>query len=98
VPLSGAAQLLKPVVFKEGDSFCCLLGPDPQTGIFGCGPTPKQALSDWEEHLKEYLATADEDDYVLEYVNSIIAKEKEPKVIPPHVQAFYDQLRPVKKR
>jgi hypothetical protein len=33
VDLPDSAKILEPVVFKEGDSYYCLPGPDPQTGI-----------------------------------------------------------------
>jgi hypothetical protein len=52
-PLTSATQKLQPVVFQEGDSFCCLLGPDPQQGIFGCSQTPYEAVTDWEQHLHD---------------------------------------------
>lgn len=45
IPLT--ARMFKPTVFKEGAAFCCILGEDPQMGIFGCGDTPQEALTDW---------------------------------------------------
>lgn len=45
-------QVLKPVIWKDGDSYCCLLGPDPSIGIFGCGDTPEDATEDWQDSLK----------------------------------------------
>jgi hypothetical protein len=98
IPLSGAAKALQPILFKEGKDFCCLLGPNPQEGVFGCGNTPKQALLDWELHLKEHLATAGDKDEVVQHVKSILDKDKEEKPVPKHVQEFYDQFRPVKKK
>lgn len=88
VPLSGAAKALKPVLFKEGDSFCALLGPDPQAGVFGCGPTPKQALSDWDEHLKEYLAIAGDDDEIVQHVKSVLARQAEYKPMSDELAKF----------
>jgi hypothetical protein len=98
VPLNGAAKALKPILFKEGNAFCCLLGPNAQDGVFGCGHTPKQALQDWEERLKDHLATAGDNDEVVQYVREMLAKDKEEQPIPKHVQDFYDQFRPVKKK
>ncbi|MEQ7801905.1 hypothetical protein ABDJ41_19065 [Pedobacter sp. ASV1-7] len=34
-----AVEKLKPKVYQQGDRFCCLSGPDQETGIFGCGDT-----------------------------------------------------------
>lgn len=35
-------------VFKDGDSFCCLLGEDIQTGICGFGETPAKACGEFD--------------------------------------------------
>lgn len=95
VPLTGAAKALHPVVFREGDSFCALLGPDPQAGVFGCGSTPKQALSDWDEHLKEYLATANDEDEIVQHVKSVLAKPKEDKPMSDELAKFLaEAIRP----
>lgn len=98
VSLTGVAKALQPIVFKEGTDFCCILGPNPQEGVFGCGSTPKQALDDWDARLKEHLATAGDNDQVVQHVKDVLAKSKEDKPVPKHVQEFYDQFRPVKKK
>ncbi|MCW3109949.1 MAG: hypothetical protein JWQ09_4455 [Segetibacter sp.] len=54
--LPETVKTLRPLVFKEGDGFCCLLGPDPQAGVFGCGQTPREALDDWDKHLHEKVS------------------------------------------
>jgi len=38
-------------VYRDGESFCFLLGDDPQGGIFVCGETKELVLSDWLQHL-----------------------------------------------
>src|SRR5690606_7178376 len=60
-------RTLLPAVYKEGDSYCCLLGPDPEQGIFACGNTPESALSAWEEQLRKRIIDADENDEVATY-------------------------------
>ncbi|ACU60708.1 hypothetical protein [Chitinophaga pinensis] len=70
--LPRAIRELHPVLFKEGDSYCCLLGPDPQAGIFGCGATPGEALTDWDEHLRERMKTPDANDEVAAYVKGVL--------------------------
>jgi hypothetical protein len=69
---SKVVKELRPVVFKEEGSFCCLLGPDPQAGIFGCGDTAEGAISDWEQHLKERMAKPIGDDEVAQYVQDTL--------------------------
>lgn len=44
-----ATRLISPTVYKDGDSFCCLSGDDPESGAFGCGDTPDAAIRDWRQ-------------------------------------------------
>ncbi len=60
----------QPAVFRDGDNYCCLLGPDPMEGIFGCGPTLKEALLDWDAHLQEYIKEGKGNDEVTAYIKS----------------------------
>jgi hypothetical protein len=53
--LPAAVHQFKPVLFREGESFCMLLGPDPQEGIFGCGDSVDVAISDWDRHFNEEI-------------------------------------------
>jgi hypothetical protein len=54
--LPATAKEHKPLVFREGNLICCLLGADPRSGIFGCGPTIPEALKDWDLDFKRHLA------------------------------------------
>ncbi len=65
--LSRGVKELRPVVWREGTDFCCLLGPDPQEGIFGCGNTAEAAMNDWETHLRERIEIAGASDEVAQY-------------------------------
>jgi hypothetical protein len=50
------ARELKPTVYAdtpEKDTFCCILGEDPQSGTFGCGATPLEAMKDWEKNYQK---------------------------------------------
>jgi hypothetical protein len=94
-PLTGAAELLHPVVFEEGNMFCCLLGPNPQTGVIGCGKTPHAAVLDWDSRLKKHLDTAGDADEVVQYVKGIIGE----KPMSDNLKAFLAvAIRPPKKR
>jgi hypothetical protein len=33
--LPSSARILKPLVYRDGDSICVVLGPDPTEGVFG---------------------------------------------------------------
>ncbi|MBB2147462.1 hypothetical protein [Pedobacter gandavensis] len=48
-----AVQKLKPTVYLDGTTFCCLSGPDRETGIFGSGDTLEGAIQDWRSALEE---------------------------------------------
>ena len=37
----------KPRIFKDGDSWCCLLGENIQEGVCGFGDTPSLATQDF---------------------------------------------------
>jgi len=71
VELQGMAKLLQPIVFKDGDSYCCLFGSDPQAGIFGCGDTAIDAVEDWNKNLQDHLTSADENDELVKFVKGI---------------------------
>jgi hypothetical protein len=75
-PLSTAVRELQPALFREGSGFCCLLGPDPQAGIFGCGNTPEQAIADWSSNLKKRMAEPIGDDPVAQYVSDVFNSSK----------------------
>ncbi len=69
-------QELRPIVFMDGDSYCCLLGPDPQAGVFGCGKTSEQAINDWDEHLRERMQSPAEGDEVATYIKEVFKSVK----------------------
>ena len=57
-----------PLVYEDGDAICCVLGPDPQRGIFGCGATVAAALADFDVHFNELLKHPIEGDPVSEFI------------------------------
>lgn len=85
--LKGIADKLKPAVFRDGDSYCVLYGEDPQTGIFGCGSSVDEALSDWEGsliksmdndiELKRVLAFTDPPQHVREFLDEYRSRAKQ---------------------
>jgi hypothetical protein len=70
--LPASVRKLEPLVWKDEDTYCCLLGPDLEQGIFGSGGTPELALADWDQHLSQHLATTTEDDLVTQYVKDVL--------------------------
>ena len=58
---------LQPAIFRDGNGYRCLLGPDVQTAIIGSGDTVDQAIANWELALRERMQDADEGDEVAQY-------------------------------
>jgi hypothetical protein len=58
----------KPVLFKEGNSFCMVLGPYPQEGVFGCGNTANQAIKDWEHHFNNEIENPTEGNEMTRFI------------------------------
>ena len=67
-----SAKTFQPVLFKDGNSFCCVLGPDSQEGVFGCGQTPVEALKDWDKNLQQRKTVTDKNDEVALYIQRVI--------------------------
>ena len=44
-----------PICYMDGDTYCCLLGPDPMEGIFGKGASLKEALEAFDKNYAELL-------------------------------------------
>jgi hypothetical protein len=51
-----SVYVFRPVVYEDGNAYCCILGPDREAGVFGSGTTPKDAMEDWEKHVRELIA------------------------------------------
>ncbi|WP_285011220.1 hypothetical protein [Pedobacter faecalis] len=92
--LPTAAEVLHPVLFKEGDQYCCLLGPDPQAGVFGCGTSAQEAVNDWEQELKDRVNNAGASDKL----TSQIIEELNAEATRRMVWEFENQFRPVKRK
>lgn len=43
----------RPTVFRDGDSYCCILGIDKETGVFSCGNSIEEALQEWDRAYQE---------------------------------------------
>jgi hypothetical protein len=53
-------------------------GPDPLTGIFGCGDSPKEALWDWDGQLKEFIQSHDAGNKIAAYIDEVYGKKNMP--------------------
>lgn len=67
-----SVKKLRPVIFQDGNDFCCVLGPDMRRGIFGCGLSPQEALKNWQRNLDERMKNYPEDDEVANHVVEVL--------------------------
>ncbi|GAA4786892.1 hypothetical protein GCM10023231_13760 [Olivibacter ginsenosidimutans] len=58
----------RPTLFRDDNDYCCVLGPNPQMGIFGCGISQEEALRNWQHNLKRRITDADDNDEVAQYI------------------------------
>lgn len=68
------ARQLKPVVFIDGSAYSCLLGPDPQSGVFARGNTPLDAVKNWVGRARICLRRNDLDGEVREAIEEALGK------------------------
>ena len=74
--LSAAIRQFKPILYKEGELFCCILGPDLEQGIYSCGATEDEALKNWDAAFKDRLKSKGEDDELAQYLKDTLATSK----------------------
>lgn len=66
--LPESVQRTHPLVYMDGSAYCCVLGPDPRTGIFGCASSLNEALEDFDRHYQDLLAHPVKGDPVSEFI------------------------------
>ena len=71
-----SVRIFKPVIFRDADSFCVVFGPNPQAGVFGCGDTPREALTNWDKNLYRRIKQHKKDDEVTSFVINTIASSE----------------------
>jgi hypothetical protein len=66
--LPASVRTFRPLIYQDGELICAVLGPDPQTGVFGSGATQEEAIEKWDLHLQDLLKYHKEDDKVARYI------------------------------
>ncbi|WP_443945590.1 hypothetical protein ACJVDH_00330 [Pedobacter sp. AW1-32] len=74
INLNGLSKLLGAEVYQESSGFICLLPDDVHESVTGRGDSVAEAVNAWDVNLKAHLRNASEDDPIVQYVKSIIAK------------------------
>ena len=75
--IPASAKMLMPLVFKDGDAYCCVLGPDASQGVFGSGKTVIEAIKEWDKNLERKKKITDPDDEVAFYIHETLKRNKE---------------------
>ncbi|HWV72995.1 MAG TPA: hypothetical protein VN040_14840 [Pseudosphingobacterium sp.] len=70
--ISGLVKHLRPVLFRKGEIYCCLLGPDTESGILGIGNSPQKAISDWERKVADRLSQDSKDDRLAIFLKNVL--------------------------
>lgn len=63
-----SVQKTHPLLYIDSGEYCCVLGPDPQAGIFGRGGSIKEALAAFDRKFQELLAHPVAGDPVSEFI------------------------------
>lgn len=66
--LPKSVETLRPLVYLDAGQYHCLLGKNLSDGILGIGKSTLSSIIDWDTQLTARLATATEDDEVIQYV------------------------------
>ncbi len=93
VSLDGLAGKLGAEIFSESPGFVCLLPQDVHESVLGRGSSVSEAINNWDEKLKAHLRNSTFGDPVVDHVQKILSS-----TTPDHVQSFYDQFYPVRKK
>jgi hypothetical protein len=63
-----SVQQTRPLLYIDGDAYCCILGPNPETGIFGRGPSISEALDNFDRQFQKLAANPIAGDPVSEFI------------------------------
>lgn len=70
--LPASVRTFRPLLFRDGKLYCCILGPDLERGVFGCGDTEKDAFIDWDRSYQLRRKSTNENDEVARYINDTL--------------------------
>jgi hypothetical protein len=70
--LPPSVRAFRPLLFRDGKLFCCILGPDIKKGVFGCGDTPDDAFLDWDKNYQLRVKSTNDNDEVAQYLKDVM--------------------------
>ena len=66
--LPPSVRRFRPLLYQDGEMICAVLGPDPQTGISGCGASIEEALKEWDIQLQDRIKYHKGEDELAQYI------------------------------
>ena len=73
-----SVKIVRPLLFQQDNAFCCVLGPDPQRGIIGCGYNVADTLKDFDKHLQARRNNHETGDEVAIFIEAAYTAAKGP--------------------
>jgi hypothetical protein len=70
--LPPSVRTFRPLLFRDGRLYCCILGPDLEKGIFGCGDTEHDAFLDWDKSYQLRVKSSNENDEMARYIKDTL--------------------------
>jgi len=74
--IPASVKEFRPLLFKDGDQYCAILGSDLQTGVLGCGKTAILALAEWNNELQKRAQLPADDNELTNYIKDTLAASK----------------------
>jgi hypothetical protein len=65
-----SVQQTHPAMYLEDGLYCCLLGPNPEAGIFGRGKSPAEAMAEFDKHFQSLLEHPVNGDPVSDFIHN----------------------------
>jgi hypothetical protein len=66
--LPEAIRTLQPLLFREENSYCCILGPSMKEAVVGRGNTVLAALDEWESNMRKRIIYHRKDDEIAQFI------------------------------
>lgn len=70
--LTKFVRQFRPLVYRDGNLYCCILGPNPETGVFACADSLEDTLQQWTEEVKKRASAPGTGDEVKQYINDTL--------------------------
>lgn len=70
--LPDSVRIFRPLLYMDGDLYCCIMGADKQTGVYSCAKSPEEALQGWDKNLQDRVIYHQEGDELARYIQDTL--------------------------